>query len=93
MDKTHGEKTEAIPLIEEGLAPQAWLDEARGETFYAVGGTWRALAKLHMYQTGYPLTAIHGYRLDARKALQVTGALREQLSHVLEARLRLIGRA
>jgi exopolyphosphatase/guanosine-5'-triphosphate,3'-diphosphate pyrophosphatase len=71
-DKTHGVKTEAIPLIEEGLGPQTWLAEAHGETFYAVGGTWRALAKLHMRQTGYPLTAVHGYRLDARKALQVT---------------------
>ena len=73
VDKTHGEKTEAIPLIEEGLGPEAWLGEARGETFYAVGGTWRALAKLHMHQTGHPLTAVHGYRMDARKALQVTG--------------------
>ncbi len=72
VDKTHGEKTEAIPLIEQGLEPQAWLGSARGETFYAVGGTWRALAKLHMRQTGYPLTAVHGYRLDARKALQIT---------------------
>ena len=72
VDKTHGEKTEAIPLIEESLAPQDWLGDLRGETFYAVGGTWRALAKLHMHQTGYPLTAVHGYRLDARKALQVT---------------------
>jgi len=71
-DKTHGEKTEAIPLIEEGLAPQTWLGEGRGKTFYAVGGTWRALAKLDMHQTGYPLTAVHGYRLDARKALQIT---------------------
>ena len=70
-DKTHGEKNEAIPLIEEGLAPQTWLGEARGETFYAVGGTWRALAKLHMHQTGYPLSAVHGYRLDARKALHI----------------------
>jgi exopolyphosphatase/guanosine-5'-triphosphate,3'-diphosphate pyrophosphatase len=72
VDKTHGDKTEAIPLIEEGLGPETWLGEAHGETFYAVGGTWRALAKLHMHQTGYPLTAVHGYRLDARKALQVT---------------------
>ncbi|MGB9164753.1 MAG: Ppx/GppA phosphatase family protein [Rhodomicrobium sp.] len=72
VDKTHGEKTAAIPLIEEGLAPQTWLAEAHGETFYAVGGTWRALAKLYMHQTGYALTAVHGYRLDARKALQVT---------------------
>ncbi len=73
VDKTHGEKTEAVPLIEEGLAPQTWLADARGQTFYAVGGTWRALAKLHMHQTGYPLSAVHGYRMDARKALQVTG--------------------
>lgn len=73
VDKTNGEKTEAIPLIEEGLAPQTWLGEARGKSFYAVGGTWRALAKLHMHQTGYPISAVHGYRMDARKALQVTG--------------------
>jgi len=72
VDKTHGDKTEAILLIEEGLGPETWLGEAHGETFYAVGGTWRALAKLHMHQTGYPLSAVHGYRLDARKALQVT---------------------
>ncbi len=72
VDKTHGEKTEAIPLIEEGLAPETWLSEARGATFYAVGGTWRALAKLHMSQTGYPLSAVHGYRLDARKVMQIT---------------------
>jgi exopolyphosphatase/guanosine-5'-triphosphate,3'-diphosphate pyrophosphatase len=72
LDKTHGEKTEAIPLIEAGLAPLEWLAEGRGESFYAVGGTWRALAKLHMRQTGYPLTAVHGFRLDARKALQIT---------------------
>jgi exopolyphosphatase/guanosine-5'-triphosphate,3'-diphosphate pyrophosphatase len=25
-----------------------------------------------MHQTGYPLSAVHGYRLDARKALQIT---------------------
>ncbi len=72
VDKTKGEKTEAAMLIEEGLASLPWLAEARGESFFAVGGTWRALAKVHMRQTGYPLTAVHGYRLDARKALQVT---------------------
>ena len=32
-----------------------------GRTFYAVGGTWRALARLHMWQTGYPLHVMHGY--------------------------------
>ncbi len=35
-------------------------------TFYAVGGTWRSLAKLHMTQAGYPLHVMHGYRVPAR---------------------------
>jgi exopolyphosphatase / guanosine-5'-triphosphate,3'-diphosphate pyrophosphatase len=72
VDKTRGEKAEATLLIEEGLASLPWLSEGRGRIFYAVGGTWRALAMVHMRQNGYPLTAVHGYRLDARKALQIT---------------------
>jgi exopolyphosphatase / guanosine-5'-triphosphate,3'-diphosphate pyrophosphatase len=72
IDRTRGAKAEAIRIIEEALKPLAWLEGARGETFYAIGGTWRTLAKLHMRQVNYPLTAVHGYRLDARKALQVT---------------------
>ncbi|MFZ1108203.1 MAG: Ppx/GppA phosphatase family protein [Rhodomicrobium sp.] len=72
MDETRGNKAEAITLIEEGLASLPWLGDARGQIFYAVGGTWRALAKVYMRQTAYPLTAVHGYRLDGRKALQIT---------------------
>ena len=33
------------------------------ETFYAVGGTWRALARLHMAHTDYPLHIQQGYEL------------------------------
>ncbi len=72
LDRTKGERSRAIPIIAEALAPLKWLNEAREKPFYAVGGTWRTLAKLYMEQTGYPLTAIHGYSLDARKALQVS---------------------
>jgi exopolyphosphatase/guanosine-5'-triphosphate,3'-diphosphate pyrophosphatase len=38
-----------------------WLAEGRGRTFYAVGGAWRALARIHMEHTGYPLHVIHHY--------------------------------
>ncbi len=41
-----------------------------GRTFYAVGGTWRALARLHMWQTGYPLHVMHDYVIPAREALE-----------------------
>ncbi len=72
LDKTKGERAKAIPMIAEALAPLKWLSEAREEPFYAVGGTWRMLAKLYMEQTAYPLTAIHGYAFDTNKALQVS---------------------
>ena len=38
--------------------------------FYAVGGTWRSLARLHMWQTGYPLHVMHGYAIAADEALE-----------------------
>ena len=34
------------------LARVAWLESGRKRTFYAVGGTWRAIARLHMERTG-----------------------------------------
>jgi exopolyphosphatase/guanosine-5'-triphosphate,3'-diphosphate pyrophosphatase len=46
------------------------LKEGEGRTFYAVGGTWRALARLHMWQTGYPFPVMHHYRIAAREALE-----------------------
>jgi exopolyphosphatase/guanosine-5'-triphosphate,3'-diphosphate pyrophosphatase len=44
------------------------LRKGEDRTFYAVGGTWRALARLHMWQTGYPFHVMHGYRMSAREA-------------------------
>jgi exopolyphosphatase/guanosine-5'-triphosphate,3'-diphosphate pyrophosphatase len=47
-----------------------------GRTFYAVGGTWRAVARLHMWQTGYPLHVMHGYVIPAREALEFSRLVR-----------------
>jgi exopolyphosphatase/guanosine-5'-triphosphate,3'-diphosphate pyrophosphatase len=46
------------------------LKGGEGRNFYAVGGTWRALAQLHMAQTGYPLHVMHGYAIRAKEALE-----------------------
>jgi exopolyphosphatase/guanosine-5'-triphosphate,3'-diphosphate pyrophosphatase len=52
------------------LADIELLDRGEGRTFYAVGGTWRSLARLHMWQTGYPFHIMHNYRISAREALE-----------------------
>lgn len=38
--------------------------------FYAIGGTWRAFARLHMRQKGYPLSVMHNYAIPAREAIE-----------------------
>ncbi|KQQ37683.1 exopolyphosphatase [Rhizobium sp. Leaf306] len=40
-----------------------FLEKGEGRTFYAVGGTWRNIAKLHMEITKYPLHMMQGYEL------------------------------
>src|SRR5260370_42495626 len=49
------------------------LEGGKGRTFYAIGGTWRALARLHMWQTGYPLNVMPGYLMPAREAFEFSG--------------------
>ena len=39
------------------------LQAGKGRTFYAVGGTWRNIAKLHMEMRGYPLHMMQGYEI------------------------------
>ncbi|MFN3659186.1 MAG: exopolyphosphatase [Pseudolabrys sp.] len=57
-------------IVERAFAGLDMLHEGEGRTFYAVGGTWRALARLHMWQTGYPFHVMHNYRIGAREALE-----------------------
>ncbi len=63
----------AEKIVRKELAGVRALDAGAGGTFYAVGGTWRALARLHMWQVGYPLHVMHGYAIAAREALEFSG--------------------
>jgi exopolyphosphatase / guanosine-5'-triphosphate,3'-diphosphate pyrophosphatase len=50
--------------ISKALADVDWLKAAQSKPFYMVGGAWRALCHLHMYQSDFPLPIIHGYQID-----------------------------
>jgi exopolyphosphatase / guanosine-5'-triphosphate,3'-diphosphate pyrophosphatase len=64
----------AEKIVAEALA-KVPLGRVAGRTFYAVGGTWRALARLHMWQVGYPLHVMHGYVIPAREAAEFSRLL------------------
>ncbi|KAA0971205.1 Ppx/GppA family phosphatase [Aureimonas fodinaquatilis] len=53
----------AREIADEHIASSKFAEISPGRTFYAVGGTWRNLARLHMEQVGYPLHIMHGYRI------------------------------
>ena len=59
----------AEKIVRKALSGARVLEAGTGRTFYAIGGTWRSLARLHMWQTGYPLHVMHGYVIPAKEAL------------------------
>jgi exopolyphosphatase / guanosine-5'-triphosphate,3'-diphosphate pyrophosphatase len=67
LDSSGGSLKRADKLVKDAFKPVRQFEAAQSRDFYAVGGTWRALAKLHMLNTGYPLNVMHGYSVAARE--------------------------
>lgn len=72
IDAADGSVAKACKIIDKHLEELPWLKEAKGKRFYPVGGAWRALARVHMAQTGYPLHVIHQYSIRAKALLDFT---------------------
>ena len=58
----------AEKIVAESLAGSKVLPRGEKRPFYAIGGTWRSLARLHMRQKGYPLHVMHNYAIPAGEA-------------------------
>ncbi len=75
MDASLGSPRTASRLVAKALDGSAALGSLAGRDFFAVGGTWRALGKLHMAQTDYPVHIMHAYTIEADEALQFARTL------------------
>jgi len=51
------------PFIASALDRVEWAAKGRGKPFYMVGGSWRALAQLHIWSTDFPLPVIQQYTM------------------------------
>ncbi len=54
----------ARDIARKALEQSPIAQRMKERTFYAIGGTWRSLARLHMHDSGYPLHVMHEYRMD-----------------------------
>lgn len=76
QDASQKSLKKAERIVKTALSGVAQLKAGHGRTFYAVGGTWRALARIHIIQSGYPLRVMHGYTIPAADALDFATRLR-----------------
>lgn len=64
--------------IDAAIADVPWLTRWQGRPLYAVGGGWRAIARVHMAQSKSLLHIIHQYALGRDQALEFTRLLAKQ---------------
>lgn len=75
-DMSGGSLDVASKIVRKSLKQYDALQSLKNGTFYAVGGSLRALATMHMSQLGYPLHVMHNYKISAREALDFVRMVR-----------------
>ncbi len=74
-ERAGGDLVRARAIAEAELAKVPWLAEGAGQDLYVVGGAWRALARIHIAQTNYPLNIVHHYTISREEARDLTGVI------------------
>ncbi len=65
LNKTKGKLAKTPALIKQEFDNALWLKAGRDRKLFAIGGTWRALAKLQMEDVGAPLRVMHSYSVSS----------------------------
>jgi exopolyphosphatase / guanosine-5'-triphosphate,3'-diphosphate pyrophosphatase len=68
IDLSGGSMERARDIVDDYLRKLPILEKLKDRTFYAVGGTWRNLARIHMAQSHYPLHVLHHYMMTHKQA-------------------------
>jgi exopolyphosphatase/guanosine-5'-triphosphate,3'-diphosphate pyrophosphatase len=62
----------ARKLLKAALKQSGLREAGRGRAFYMVGGSWRALARIDMLATDFPLPITHQYRMKPGRARELS---------------------
>lgn len=68
QDMAKNSMSEAGRIARRELKRAGLLEAGAGRVFYAIGGTWRNLARLHMNAVGYPLLVMHHYEMEVERS-------------------------
>lgn len=75
IEESEGDIRAARSIVERHFDSIPWLSDYRGRPIYVVGGGWRALARLSIEQSDYPLHVLDNYTMDLDAIEQLTGLI------------------
>ncbi len=75
QDDSNGSPSKAAAIVRERLKDSVLTTAAEGSSFAAIGGTWRALAKLHQIVRKYPLRMVQHYVVPAEEMIAFCGEI------------------
>lgn len=84
MMNSGGNLEKAQSLIAKEIDEIDWIKPKKYKTLYAVGGAWRAIARIHMRLRSYPLSILHGYEVLHRDAIEICDLVSRQSRRSLE---------
>lgn len=73
-----GDRARALALIDQRLEKVDFMEDGRGRHLYAVGGSWRALARVLIDQMNYPLHVLDNFTLPRPQAERLIGLVARQ---------------
>lgn len=65
----------ALKVINSHLDKEKWISGVKGRSVYAVGGAWRALARVCIAHMNYPLHVLDNFTLTRQQALSLFGLI------------------
>ncbi len=71
IDMSGNDMKRARKIVDEYLGDAKVLQTLKDRSFYAVGGTWRNLARLQLSHAGYPLHVLHQYTTTRQQATSI----------------------
>lgn len=76
VDQSGGDIAEMERIISAHFKKAAWLKQVEVAKLYAIGGSFRTLAKLHMRKNKYPLPILHEYTIARASMGKLIGKIK-----------------
>jgi exopolyphosphatase/guanosine-5'-triphosphate,3'-diphosphate pyrophosphatase len=83
-DRAGGDLLRARAIVTAALEQTPFIGHAEGRDLYLSGGAFRALARIHIAQTGYPLNMVHHYTIGREEARDLAGVIGEAGRKLIE---------